>query len=157
MFTNWDNSLLEKNLIQLRHHWAKFLDQENLPASNPPWGKITALNIKTGKIIWETKTGKIEDNEDLNNMTGTITYGGLATTGGGVLFSTGTPDGYVYALNSINGKVIWSYKMDAAGSCPPIIYEAEGKQYVSIVSTGGFFNEFENKDSTIYTFALDKN
>ena len=58
-------------------------------------------------------------------------------------------------LDSKNGNVIWQYKMDAAGSCPPILYEVDGKQYLSIVSTGGFYEEYINKDSTIYTFALN--
>ena len=49
-------------------------------------------------------------------MTGTINYGGLALTGGDVIFSTGTPDNFIYAINSINGEVIWSFEMDSAGS-----------------------------------------
>ena len=46
--------------------------------------------------------------------------------------------------------------MNAAGSCPPILYEVDGKQYLSIISTGGFYEEYKDKDSTIYTFALDE-
>ena len=46
--------------------------------------------------------------------------------------------------------------MNAAGSSPPILYEVEGKQHLSIISTGGFYEEYDNKDSTIYTFAIDE-
>ena len=157
LFVEWDKMLLENNEIQLRHHWAKFLDQNNNPASNPPWGKLVALDIRSGKIIWEKKIGKVLLDEDENNMHGTINYGGLALTGGNVIFSTGTPDNFVYALNSINGKVIWSYEMESAGSAPPIIYEVNGKQYVSIVSTGGFekVGEYKSKGSSIYTFSIE--
>jgi len=157
LFIEWDKILLENNVIQLRHHWAKFLDQNNNPASNPPWGKIVALDIASGKIIWQKAMGKVLPNEDENNMTGTVTYGGLALTGGNVIFSTGTPDNFIYALNSITGEVIWSFKMESAGSAPPILYEVNGKQYVSIVSTGGygeFFGEYKTKGSTIYTFSI---
>ena len=158
LFTKWDKILLENNEIQLRHHWAKFLDQNNNPASNPPWGKLVALDILSGKIIWEKKIGKISPTEDINDMTGTITYGGVAITGGNVIFSTGTPDNFIYAINSINGKVIWSFEMESAGSAPPILYEVNGKQYVSIVSTGGFgefFGEYKSKGSSIYTFSVE--
>ena len=154
-FVQWDDFLLEKNKIQLFYHWSTFTDNKNLPASNPPWGKVVSMNIKTGKIIWKKNIGKLNDNEDSNNMTGTINFGGAAMSGGGVLFITGTADGYVYALDSKNGNVIWQYKMNAAGSCPPILYEVDGKQYLSIVSTGGFYEEYVNKDSAIYTFALN--
>ena len=43
-------------------------------------------------------------------MTGTLNYGGVALSAGGVIFATGTSDGYVYALNSKNGEVLWQYK-----------------------------------------------
>ena len=36
------------------------------------------------------------------------------------------------------------------------LYEVEGKQHLSIISTGGFYEEYDNKDSTIYTFAIDE-
>jgi quinoprotein glucose dehydrogenase len=158
LFMEWDKLLLKNNQIQLRSHWAKFLDQYDNPASNPPWGKLIALDLLSGKIIWEKKLGKIDKNEDINNMTGTITYGGVALTGGNVIFSTGTPDNFIYALNSINGEVIWSFEMESAGSAPPILYEINGKQYVSVVSTGGygeFFGEYKSKGSSIYTFSIE--
>ena len=157
LFAEWDKILLDNNEIQLRHHWAKFLDQNNNPASNPPWGKLVALDIISGKIIWNKKIGKISLDEDENDMTGTINYGGVALTGGNIIFSTGTPDNFIYAINSINGKIVWSFEMESAGSAPPILYEVDGKQYVSIVSTGGygeFFGEYSSKGSTLYTFSV---
>ena len=45
--------------------------------------------------------------------------------------------------------------MEAAGSAPPIIFEKDGKQYVSFVSTGGGFHNYKNKSSTIYTFGVE--
>ena len=44
--------------------------------------------------------------------------------------------------------------MDAAGSAPPIIYSINGKQYISIISTGGLFTEYKEKASKIYTFTI---
>ena len=155
-FVKWDNFLLEKNKIQLFYHWSSFTDNNDQPASNPPWGKIVSMNIKTGKILWEKNIGKLSDKEDMNNMTGTLNYGGVALSAGGIIFATGTADGYIYGINSKSGELLWQYKMNAAGSAPPILYEVEGKQYLSIVSTGGYYKEYKDKDSTIYTFAVDE-
>ena len=113
------------------------------------------MDLMTGKKLWEKNIGKLNSNESLNNMKGTINYGGLALNGGNVLFATGTPDNNVYALNALNGEVIWSYKMKAAGSTSPIIYEINNKQYVSVLATGGFFKEFKSRASVLYTFALN--
>ena len=148
--------LLEKNKIQLFYHWSAFTDINDKPASNPPWGRIVSMDINTGKIIWKKNIGKSNDNEDFNNMTGTLNYGGVALSSGGILFATGTSDNYVYALNSKNGQLLWEYKMNAAGSSPPILYEVDGNQYMSVISTGGTYNEYKDKDSVIYTFALDE-
>ena len=155
LFIEWDKILLKNSEIQLRHHWAKFLDEKNNPASNPPWGKLVALDVVTGKIIWEKKIGKFHKKEGINDMTGTINYGGVALTGGDIIFSTGTPDNFVYGINAKNGDVLWSFEMDSAGSAPPILYEINGKQHVSIVSTGGIFKEFKSKGSSIYTFSIE--
>ena len=44
--------------------------------------------------------------------------------------------------------------MDAAGSAPPLIYNANGKQYLTVISSGGLFSEYKEKASKIYTFSI---
>ena len=85
---------------------------------------------------------------------GTANYGGTALNGAGILFFSGTEDSRAYAIDSDNGEELWSYKMEAAGSAPPIIFNSNGKQYVSFVSTGGDFHNFKKKGSTVYTFTV---
>ena len=75
-------------------------------------------------------------------------------TSSGIIFANGTIDSYAIALDSKTGDEIWKYKMDAAGSAPPIIYELEGKQYVSFLSTGGQYHNYKEKGSTLYTFGI---
>jgi hypothetical protein len=48
---------------------------------------------------------------------------------------------------------LWKYKMKAAGTTPPLIYEYKNKQYVSFLSTGGI-DEISRRSSTLYTFSL---
>ena len=153
LFIELDKYLIEKDELFLRYYWYKFLDEEENPASNPPWGEIIALDVISGKIKWKSQTGEKIDNQN-NFYKGTPSYGGLSLTSGNILFSTGTDDKKIYAINSDNGKILWDYKMDAAGSAPPIIYNLNGKQYMSVVSTGGLFSEYKEKASKIYTFSV---
>tara|TARA_B110000238_G_C16047396_1_gene404545 strand:- start:92 stop:496 length:405 start_codon:yes stop_codon:yes gene_type:complete len=44
--------------------------------------------------------------------------------------------------------------MDAAGSTPPTIFEINGKQYVTFLTTGGNYHNYKNESSTIYTFGI---
>ena len=130
-------------------------DKGDILVSGQKSGNAFGINPDTGKIIWEKKIGKIDEKEEINDMTGTINYGGVALTGGDIIFSTGTPDNFVYGINAVNGDVLWSFEMDSAGSAPPILYEINGKQHVSIVSTGGIFEEYKSKGSSIYTFSIE--
>ena len=76
-------------------------------------------------------------------------------TSGNILFSTGTSDNKIYAINTNNGKILWSFQMDAAGSAPPTLFNVNGKQYLTVISTGGLFSEYKSKASKIYTFSIN--
>ena len=42
--------------------WAQFLTSDGLPASNPPWGYISKLDLVSGKILWNVPVGDINVN-----------------------------------------------------------------------------------------------
>jgi quinoprotein glucose dehydrogenase len=155
LFRWWDKKLREKNEMKIIADgaWSQFLTSDNLPASNPPWGYISKLDLVSGKILWNIPVGNINI-EGKKTKIGTVNYGGLATNSAGVLFFTGTEDSKAYAFDANTGEELWSYEMEAAGSAPPIIFNHNKKQYVSFLSTGGIFHNFKKKSSTIYTFTI---
>jgi quinoprotein glucose dehydrogenase len=153
LFKWWDEKLQKNDEITFRRLWHVFETKDGLPASNPPWGYIAKLDLVNGKILFKSPVGYKNINGKREKI-GTANYGGVALNGAGILFFTGTEDSMVYAIDANNGKELWSYKMKAAGSAPPIIFNLSGKQYVSFVSTGGIFHNFKEKDSTIYTFTI---
>jgi len=157
LFKWWDNKLRRENEMKIIADgaWVQLLTSDGLPASNPPWGYISKLDLVSGKILWNMPVGDI-DIEGKKTKVGTVTYGGLATNGAGILFSTGTEDSKAYALDADTGQELWSYEMDAAGSAPPIIFNHNKKQYVSFLSTGGIFHNFKKKSSTLYTFTISE-
>ena len=105
------------------------------------------------KILWKSPYGYIgTDNE--KTKVGTTSFGGLALNGSDILFFTGTDDSKAYAINSVTGEKLWSFQMEAAGSAPPIIFNQNDKQYISFISTGGNYHNYEEKSSTIYTFTI---
>ena len=156
LFAEWDNYLYENKLIRVENNmksWTQFLTKDDLPASNPPWGYIAKINLISGNLEWKKPIGK----RLVNNKwveTGSTIFGGVALNKSGVLFVTGTSDNFIYGIDADSGKELWSYKMEASGSAPPILYEIDGRQYLSIVSTGGRYYDYKEKGSTIYTFAI---
>ena len=157
LFSEWDNHLYKKKLIRVdsnKDSWVQFLTSDSLPASNPPWGYIAKIDLVTGKLKWKKTIGK----KLINNKwieTGSSIFGGVALNKSGILFVTGTDDNFIYAIDSKTGKDLWSYEMEASGSAPPIIYEVDGKEYLSVVSTGGTYHNYKKKDSSIYTFSVN--
>jgi len=153
-FNKHDKILKKFNLLREFGTWQLFLDKDGLPASSPPWGKINAIDINTGKTNWSIpfgtrKTPKREINGDIN-------FGGVLSTAGNLFFATGTPDKFLYAYNSKSGKKIWEYQLPFAGSSSPMTYYYRGEQYIVVNSGGGkFFGYDKNLGDQIIAFKLN--
>ena len=112
-------------------------DLDGYPAAKPPWGTLTALNLNTGKIIWQVPLGYYEALKSKEINTGTENYGGATATAGGLVFVAGTLDKLIRAFDSQNGKELWSHNLPYIGSAPPTLYEIYGEQYLVIPASGG--------------------
>nr|WP_304218120.1 PQQ-binding-like beta-propeller repeat protein [Fredinandcohnia onubensis] len=106
----------------------------------PGRGVVTAMDIKTNKIVWQKHWD-------------TIAYSGLLTTKGDLLFA-GHNDGRIIAFDATNGNELWEFKMDAGANAPPITYEIDGKQYITIFAAGNSLAGTTHGDK-IYTFSLE--
>lgn len=115
----------------------KFLDDKGLPAINPPWGSLTAIDLNTGNHLWRVTLGITPSlpNQD-TNPTGCESYGGPIVTENGLLFIAGTKDGMFRAFNKYTGKLIWQTKLPAASFTTPAMYSINGRQYI-VMACGG--------------------
>ncbi len=153
-FKEHDQILKKYNLLKEFGSWQLLLDKDKLPASTPPWGKINAIDINTGKINWSIPFGSRKTDKRLIN--GDINFGGVLSTAGNLLFATGTPDKFLYAYNSKSGQKIWEYKLPFAGSSSPMTYNYNGEQYIIVNSGGGkFFGYDENLGDQMIAFKLN--
>ena len=134
---------LEKNKNRYSSKYERLTDLDGFPGSKNPWGTITAINLNSGLILWQTPFGDYKE-IDLYDMqgkkikSGTENFGGVTGTAGNILFATGTIDKKFYAINSLDGEVLWEYELPFVGSNPPVVFETNGKQYILVTSTGSF-------------------
>jgi glucose dehydrogenase len=125
------------NIKKYKSLFKIFTDQYDYPASAPPWGTLTSLDLNSGKIIWQVPFGEYEElSEKGINKTGTYNMGGVTGTEAGILFATGTIDKKIRVFDSSNGKEVWSYKMSYIGSSPPTTYLYNNEQFVIVAATG---------------------
>lgn len=108
----------------------------------PPYGGIRAIDLATGKTLWDQPFGSARRNGpfDIPSMLpftiGTPNNGGPVTTASGLVFISATTDDIIRAFDLKTGKVVWSDVLPAGGQAAPMIYEANGKQYVVIMAGG---------------------
>lgn len=110
-------------------------------ANEPRWGYLAAIDASTGKIAWRVRTQK-------------PMVGGAVATATGLVF-TGEGDGNVDAYDAKTGKLLWQFKTDGGANDPPVVYEANGEEFVTIGSGGNYVVPNSYGDA-YYTFALPK-
>jgi quinoprotein glucose dehydrogenase len=130
-------------------------DPEGLPASRPPWGTLTAMDLRKGDILWRIPLGDYPQVLAQNQSGfGAENYGGPLLTAGDLLFIAATPDRQLRALDKHTGEQLWQATLPAAGFATPITYAVNGKQYVVIAAGGGKLGE--PSGSSYIAFALQK-
>jgi quinoprotein glucose dehydrogenase len=118
--------------------YSRLLTEDGYPGINPPWGTLTAIDMNTGRIKWQSILGEFDELTAKGiPATGTENYGGPVTTAGGLVFIAATKDEKIRAFDKDTGKVLWEAKLPDAGHATPAVYEKNGKQYLVIACGGG--------------------
>jgi quinoprotein glucose dehydrogenase len=141
-----DREVTKRKDLASEGFWQLLLTKEKLPASNPPWGLLTGIEMSSGKKKWEIPFGVQKMNGKL--VQGDINFGGILSLSD-IFFAGGTRDKFIRAYDVKNGKEIWSSELPAASSSPPMTYYFKGCQHILVTATGGTFIGFSHADSTI--------
>jgi quinoprotein glucose dehydrogenase len=115
-----------------------FLSPLGIPCLAPPWGMISAIDLKTNHFTWQHRIGTIQDEAPIPVPLplGVPMLGGPMLTGGGVIFITSTMDYYIRAFDEKTGEQLWQDRLPAGGQSTPMTYAVGGKQYVVTVDGG---------------------
>jgi quinoprotein glucose dehydrogenase len=105
--------------------------------NKPPWGRMVAVDLKAGKILWRSTVGTSEDLAPLGIAFhwGTPLVNGVAITAGGLVF-TGAMDAYLRAFDAKSGEELWQGRLPVPGVANPMTYLWKGEQYVAIAAGG---------------------
>ena len=118
--------------------FGRFKDNRGYPVVKPPWGTLNALDLNTGKYLWQIPLGHEKGFDDPEYpVSGTENYGGPVITAGGVLFIAATRDEKFRAIHMKTGQILWETDLPAGGYATPATYQLAGKQYVVIACGGG--------------------
>ncbi|MEW5687144.1 MAG: membrane-bound PQQ-dependent dehydrogenase, glucose/quinate/shikimate family [Pseudomonadota bacterium] len=126
-----------------------------LLCKRPPYGGIRAIDLATGRTIWDRPFGTARNNgpfgipSHLPLDIGTPNNGGSVVTAGGLIFIAAATDDLIRAIDIRTGKTVWSDVLPAGGQANPIVYEQNGRQYLVIMAGGHHFMETRKGDWVI--------
>lgn len=129
-------------------------DDEGLPGNAPPWGTLSAIDLATGDLAWQTNLGNFPSHPELDY--GSLNYGGPVVTASGLIFIAATSDRLFRAVDSDNGRILWQTELPAAGFSTPAIYAVDGRQYVVIAAGGGRLGPPSGSDYMAFVLPKDE-
>ncbi len=121
----------------------------------PPYGGIRAIDIATGKTIWDRPIGTARKNgpfgiaSHLPFTIGTPNNGGAVITKSGLIFIAAATDDLIRAIDMKTGKTVWTDTLPGGGQATPMIYEENGKEYLVIYAGGHHFMETPVSDEVV--------
>jgi len=140
---------------------------QGLPLMKPPYGRITAIDLNKGEIVWQVAHGDTPDNirnhpalQGLNiprtgrpGQAGTLVTKTLLVAGekGVVTMADGRRGAYLRAYNKATGADAGKVYIPAPQSGSPMTYMLNGKQYIVVAISGQGYN------AALVAFALPAN
>jgi len=132
---------------------------QGLPLIKPPWGRITAIDLNKGEIVWQIahgetpdavrnhpalkgldipRTGRTGGAGGSSGGIGTLTTKTLVIAGEGGTFTTpsGQRGAMLRAYDKLTGKEVGEVYLPAAQTGNPMTYMRNGKQYL-VLAVGG--------------------
>jgi len=128
------------------------LSPKGVPCTPPPWGALTAIDVNTGTVRWETPFGGVTPIPGLPPNIGSPNLGGSATSNG-IVFIAAAMDEVFRAFDVETGKELWHGALPASAQASPMIYRAGGKQFV-VIAAGGHGKLHTKRGDAVVAFTL---
>jgi alcohol dehydrogenase (cytochrome c) len=104
-----------------------------VPGAEPPRRYLRAIEIQTGRVVWE-----------IDQQVPAPNYGGVLSTAGGVVFYSESSGAFA-AVDAKTGRALWHFQTGQAPTASPMTYVLDGRQYVAICA-----------GANVWVFALPK-
>lgn len=124
---------------------SQFASPLGVPCIAPPWGRMVAVDLKTGKTEWVRRIGNTKNLKTtflpmpfpFGFNVGMVAHGGTLTTKGGIVFHAATADNFFRAYDVNTGDKLWETELPAGGQATPSTFIGKDKQQYVVVAAGG--------------------
>ena len=138
-----------------------FLSPLMVPCEQPPYGMLTAVDLRTRRVLWSRRPGTARDSGPFGIAAmlpiplGTPNLGGTMTTRSGLVFMAATQEKYLRAYDIRTGRELWKARLPAGGHAVPATYRSQtsGRQFV-VIAAGGHPGMMSGESDAIVAYAL---
>ena len=126
------------------------------PCNPPPWGQLTAIDMKTGQTRWQVPFGRLKLSSGFPTPTswGAPNQGGPIVTRGGLVFIGASLDSVFRAYDIQTGREVWQAAVPAPATATPMTFRhTDGRQYV-VVNAGGHGGFGTHLSDALVAFSL---
>ena len=122
---------------------APFLSPLGVPCQQPPFGTISAIDLKTRKMLWSKPFGTARDSGPfglpsfLPFTMGVPNTGGSVVTASGLSFIAATQERAFRAFNTRTGQELWKARLPAGGQATPMTYLSRSGRQIVVLAVGG--------------------
>lgn len=139
-----------------------FLSPLEVPCQQPPWSRLTAIDIKSNRILWSKPLGTGRDHGPFGIRSriplpiGAPAMGGVLLTDSDLTFVGASTDRTFRAFETTSGRLLWESPLPESGNASPMTYMSPlGRQIVVIAAGGHKFLHTDNGDNLV-AFGLPK-
>jgi quinoprotein glucose dehydrogenase len=138
----WGTPYLQRN--------DSFVSPLGIPCTPPPWGQLTAIDLRSGTTLWRAPLGQFRKGaQRLPEQGGSPGAGGPMVTAGGLVFVGATADPKLRAFDITNGKLVWETGLPAPAITVPMSYRIEERQFVVVAAGGSAFAGTDLSDAVV--------
>jgi quinoprotein glucose dehydrogenase len=121
-----------------------FLSPLGVPCQEPPYGLLSAVDLRTQKLLWSQPLGTARDSGPMGLESrlpirmGVPNDGGAVVTRGGLTFIGATQERALRAFETATGRLLWQARVPAGPQATPMTYFSDdsGRQFV-VIAAGG--------------------
>jgi quinoprotein glucose dehydrogenase len=122
-----------------------FVSGLGIPCVSPPWGTLSAVDMRRGAIAWRVPLG---DLPFVRFNIGMPNLGGPIVTASGLVFIAATFDDRLRAFDIADGAELWEAKLPAGGQSTPMTYSIDERQFI-VIAAGGYKGDSTRGDSLV--------
>jgi quinoprotein glucose dehydrogenase len=140
---------------------APFLSPLVAPCTQPPYGLVSAVDLNSGKLLWQKPFGTARDSGPLllplglPIPMGVPNIGGAVVTGSGLAFIGATQEHMIHAYDIKTGKELWKGRLPAGGNATPMTYwSAKSRRQFVVIAAGGHGGILSGYSDKLIAYAL---